>query len=223
MYFSGTSTNGFWYIVSPTTRYSSPDLLGWCSLIFLPIPTLLGEWTRTPILFGLPSQVNHTKIDVESLWSKILLTHNVSKIKQPYFQELPYGLRCPRNATRGLQSVVQAFIIKHFLFDMRPKQKSIPLDQMLKPTEVEQQTALWTAISEILWNVGERQKVVLVLPGDLPHIQHSHSYFQDSVTEKLYFFEFLSREELQIFVKRYLVRHFWVTTFQQVTFCVFIF
>lgn len=136
--------------------------------------------------------------------AKFFLTHNVSKIKQPYFQELPYGLRCPRNATRGLQSVIQAFIIKHFLFDMRPKQKSIPLDQMLKPSEVEQQTALWTAIADILWNIGERQKVIVVLPGDMPHIQHSHSYFQDSVTEKLYIFEFISREELQIFIKRYL-------------------
>lgn len=87
---------------------------------------------------------------------------------------------------------------------MRPKAKSIPLDQMLKPSEVEQQTALWTAISEMLWNVGERQKVIVVLPGDVPHIQHSHTYFQDSVTEKLYLFEFVSREELQIFIKRYL-------------------
>lgn len=129
---------------------------------------------------------------------------NVSKIKQPYFQELPYGLRCPRNATRGLQSVVQAFIIKQFLFDNRPRQKSIPLDHLLKPSETEQQNSLWTAIAEILWNIGERQKTIVGLPGDIPHVQHSHTYFADGVTEKMYLFEFLSREELQIFLKRYL-------------------
>lgn len=43
-------------------------------------------------------------------------------------QELPYGLRCPRNATRGLQSVLQAHIIKYLLFDCRSKEKSLPLD-----------------------------------------------------------------------------------------------
>lgn len=138
------------------------------------------------------------------LWKKPFLTDYVSKNKKPCFQELPYGLRCPRNATRGLQSVVQAFIIKHFLFDNRPKEKSIPLDQMLKPTEVDQQTSLWTAIAEILWNIGERQKVIVGMPGDIPHLQHTNQYFQDGVTEKIYLFEFLTREELQIFVKRYL-------------------
>lgn len=63
---------------------------------------------------------------------------------------------------------------------------------------------MWTAISEILWNIGEKQKVIIGLPGDIPHIQHSHSYFADGVTEKLYLFEFSSKEELQIFLKRYL-------------------
>lgn len=43
-------------------------------------------------------------------------------------QELPYGLRCPRNATRGLQSVLQAHIIKYLLFDCRSREKSLPLD-----------------------------------------------------------------------------------------------
>lgn len=57
-----------------------------------------GEWTRTGLIFGLPHQ------------------------------ELPYGLRCPRNATRGLQSVLQAHIIKYLLFDCRHREKSLPLD-----------------------------------------------------------------------------------------------
>lgn len=49
--------------------------------------------------------------------------------KQPA-QDLSYGLRSPRNATRGLQSVLQAYIIKFFLFDRRSKdQKSVPIEQ----------------------------------------------------------------------------------------------
>lgn len=57
-----------------------------------------GEWTRTGIIFP-PSQ-----------------------------QDLSFGLRCPRNSTRGLNSVLQAYIIKYFVFETRPRD-SCPIDQ----------------------------------------------------------------------------------------------
>lgn len=101
-------------------------------------------------------------------------------------------------------SVVQAFVVKHFLFDRRGKEKSVPIEQLLKPNEDDQQIALWTSISNILWNIGEKTRAEVVLPGDVPHIPHSHNYFQDSVTERLYMFEFTKLEDLQIFIKRYL-------------------
>lgn len=44
------------------------------------------EWTQTPFAFGSPKE------------------------------EFAYGLRSPRNATRGLLSVVQGFVVKHLLF-----------------------------------------------------------------------------------------------------------
>lgn len=80
----------------------------------------------------------------------------------------------------------------------------VPLEKLLKPNENEQIMALWNSISEILWNVGEKTKVNVCLPGDVPHISHSHAYFQDNVTEKLWIFEFTKLEDLQIFIKRYL-------------------
>lgn len=49
------------------------------------------EWTHTPFTFGAPRK------------------------------ELSYGLRSPRNATRGLLSVVQGFILKYLLFDAKSK------------------------------------------------------------------------------------------------------
>ncbi|KAG5673434.1 hypothetical protein PVAND_003482 [Polypedilum vanderplanki] len=134
-----------------------------------------GEWTRTGLTF----------------------THNPH---DPY----PFGLKSTKNATRGLQSVVQAFLTKYFIFDNRPKEKSVPLDKLLKPTDLEQVTALWNSISEILWNVGEKQKTIVCLPGEIQHISHSHQYFQDNITEKLCVFEFNKLEDLQIFIKRYL-------------------
>lgn len=80
----------------------------------------------------------------------------------------------------------------------------VVIRRMLKPTEAQQLEALWQSMANILWTIGERQKVIVVLPGEIPHIPHSHSYFQDSVTEKLYFFEFIQLDDLQIFLKRYL-------------------
>lgn len=62
-----------------------------------------GEWTRTGITFAHITQDPH-----------------------------PFGLKCPKNATRGLTSVIQAFLIKFFIFDNRPKEKSVPLEKLLK-------------------------------------------------------------------------------------------
>ena len=70
--------------------------------------------------------------------------------------------------------------------------------------------------------MGEKTKTIVCLPGDVPHISHSHAYFQDNVTEKvtensflmtqlttyfdsqLWVFEFNKLEDLQIFIKRYI-------------------
>lgn len=41
-------------------------------------------------------------------------------------------------------------------------------------------------MSEILWNIGEKIKVVITLTGESILIPHSHTYFQDSVTEKVH-------------------------------------
>lgn len=97
--------------------------------------------------------------------------------------------------------------------------------RLLKPNESQQNEALLAAMSEILWNIGEKMKVMVALPGDVPLIAHSHTYFQDSVTEKvnahfketlpnsilillmifqLFVFELAKLEDLQIFLKRYL-------------------
>lgn len=45
--------------------------------------------------------------------------------------------------------------------------------------------ALLAAMSDILWNIGEKMQVTVAVPGESPHIVHSHTYFQDSVTEKV--------------------------------------
>lgn len=50
----------------------------------------------------------------------------ISKLS-PLFSK--YGLRSPKNASRGLQSVLQAHILKYFLFSIRPREtKSLPIE-----------------------------------------------------------------------------------------------
>jgi hypothetical protein len=55
---------------------------------------------------------------------------------------------------------------------------------MLKPSRTRQIEAMWTAIADILWRIGEKNKCLVVLPQDLVHVPQSHKYLQDGITEK---------------------------------------
>lgn len=84
------------------------------------------------------------------------------------------------------------------------RNKPFRLRSLLQPTEMQQAEALLNAMADILWMIGERTKVCVVLPGEVAHIVHSHAYFLDGVTEKLMLFDVHSLEDLQILLKRYL-------------------
>lgn len=137
---------------------------------------------------------------------------------RPYGQSLAFGLRTPRNTTRGLVSTVQAIMLKHFLFKCNRQELRVNAETLLKPTYDRQTEVLTSAISEIIWRcaggfavstcsnvVGNTvPKAVVALPQDTPYLQHSVQYFQDGLTETLHLFEFTSLDDLEIFVKRYL-------------------
>ncbi|XP_065214748.1 inactive ubiquitin carboxyl-terminal hydrolase MINDY-4B-like isoform X2 [Planococcus citri] len=118
-------------------------------------------------------------------------------------KDLAYGLRAPRNGTRGLLSALQAYILKYLLFE-RKNERKLSADELLKPNKCDQTDALWKALSDILWKIGEKKKAVIALPQEKAYVPHSIAYFQDSVTEKLHIFEISEEEELQIFLKRYI-------------------
>ncbi|XP_036326184.1 inactive ubiquitin carboxyl-terminal hydrolase MINDY-4B-like [Rhagoletis pomonella] len=131
-----------------------------------------GEWTQTPFTFGSPKE------------------------------ELSYGLRSPRNATRGLLSVVQGFILKYLLFGRRGRTNQDPLIC----TQDMQTNALINALVEILRLISDKGKVTMVLPspGDEVFVDHSVTFFHDGVTEKLYVFTLSPHDELEFFIKRHL-------------------
>nr|XP_050869154.1 probable ubiquitin carboxyl-terminal hydrolase MINDY-4 [Vespula vulgaris] len=146
---------------------------------------------------------------------------------RPYGQNLAFGLRAPRNTTRGLITAVQAIMLKNFLFKCNIQDGRIGPDILLKPSYDRQVEVLCLAISEIIWRcaggfVAHNQnssciassnldtksvsvpKAIVALPQKIPYLQHSVQYFQDGLTETLHLFEFISIEDLQIFIKRYL-------------------
>ncbi|KAK6644532.1 hypothetical protein RUM43_000799 [Polyplax serrata] len=97
-------------------------------------------------------------------------------------QEFSYGLKGPRNSTRGLLSVVQAYIIKYFLFDKK-KMEVVAPELLLKPNKRQQTEALWSALSTIIWMVGEKKNCCVCLPRDSSSPQNTSAYFADGVTE----------------------------------------
>ncbi|XP_075163652.1 inactive ubiquitin carboxyl-terminal hydrolase MINDY-4B [Haematobia irritans] len=130
------------------------------------------EWTQTPFIFGSPKE------------------------------EYAYGLRSSRNATRGLLSVVQGFVVKNLLFGRKTTRAAAMADP-LSPTVDMQRDALVSALIEILRLIADKDKVIMVLPSpDECFVDHSALYFHDGVTEKLYIFTLNQNEELEMFIKR---------------------
>ncbi|XP_020711428.2 inactive ubiquitin carboxyl-terminal hydrolase MINDY-4B isoform X2 [Athalia rosae] len=97
-----------------------------------------------------------------------------------------------------------------------------PAETLLKPNHERQVEVLSLSIAEVIWRCGSADatinhsqgdtanfgitspKAIVVLPQDIPYVQHSSQYFQDGITETLHVFEFSNLDDLQIFVKRYL-------------------
>lgn len=55
----------------------------------------------------------------------------------------------------------------------------------MKPTKQQQLEALCKSITDILWKVGENEKVIVCLPQEKSYVPHSLNYFQDNITEKV--------------------------------------
>lgn len=55
----------------------------------------------------------------------------------------------------------------------------------LKPSKQQQLDALCKSLTEILWKIGENEKVIICLPQEKSYVPHSLNYFQDNITEKV--------------------------------------
>ncbi|KAF4519316.1 hypothetical protein B566_EDAN005256 [Ephemera danica] len=128
--------------------------------------------------------------------------------------EFAYGLRVPsaaRPSTRALLMAVQAYVVRHLLFERylsqsppRSSNTDEPDTSVLRPSRITQTDALHSTLSTILWRIADKGKAWVCLPQDTAYVHQSQEYFQDGVTEKLHLFEFSDLETLQIFIKRYI-------------------
>ncbi|CAF0766909.1 unnamed protein product [Adineta steineri] len=116
-----------------------------------------------------------------------------------YTNPLNYGLVADRTGARGLILSVQAFVIRHLLLKnlLSPnKHRSISVSIEAR------NEALVDAITEILWQAGERRGATVSVPyaGDECFSNYGVHYVPDGITERLHMFEFVDIAKLRTFI-----------------------
>jgi len=138
-----------------------------------------------------------------------------------------YGLNAPKGAAKSFQLVLQAYILKHLMFEgkagkkarriggvdsMNPVVREKPLTRgrpvslaaILRPTETIQRDILVGAITELLWKCGEKERAVLAVPDAAVCFEPPSKFSIDGVTEKLHFVTCNKEEELKVQVKKFM-------------------
>ncbi|XP_041353271.1 probable ubiquitin carboxyl-terminal hydrolase MINDY-4 isoform X2 [Gigantopelta aegis] len=115
--------------------------------------------------------------------------------------KFPYGILGHRCGSRGLALCVQAFLLKHLIFDREYKSSLFALNA-LQPNSYERRRAFVSAVSEMLWQAGDRQRCSVCLMQEESCFGPDYRYRADRITEKLYIFDFSNLEDLQTFIRR---------------------
>ncbi|EDO38391.1 predicted protein [Nematostella vectensis] len=110
-----------------------------------------------------------------------------------------YGLSFYKPGPAGVLACLQAFLIKNLLyFNATPAIAK----SMLQPMSSDRQRALVAALSQMMWQAGERKHAVVTLPcGEFQWLSYE-GYKLDHLTENLMLFTFSDFDELQRFIKR---------------------
>ncbi|XP_045615562.1 inactive ubiquitin carboxyl-terminal hydrolase MINDY-4B-like [Procambarus clarkii] len=117
---------------------------------------------------------------------------------------LAYGLKAPKSSTKGLVMCVQAYVLKHLLFNSHKPGAVGDVIRLLRTTKKAQVDALVGALSDILWKAGERKHAVLCLTRDEVHVSDDPCYMEDGCTEKIVIFNYGKYEELKFNIRKYL-------------------
>ncbi|EDV28476.1 uncharacterized protein TRIADDRAFT_51423 [Trichoplax adhaerens] len=115
---------------------------------------------------------------------------------------LPFGLKIHKNGPCGVIAVVQAFVLRHLIFDEDDENNYKRLKAV---NERERQNALALALADILWIAGEESKTAIVLlpPDDdrSKPIGASQVRLND-MTEDGILYQFNAFNDLRDFIKK---------------------
>ncbi|XP_065056098.1 inactive ubiquitin carboxyl-terminal hydrolase MINDY-4B-like [Rhopilema esculentum] len=109
-----------------------------------------------------------------------------------------YSMAFPKGPTEKLISFVQAYVLKHFLFDEKLSEAGI---SSKKDGEC-YKYCLVLAIVDMLWQAGMQQKAVVCLPTCSKDAFSSIDLKLDGLIERLQLYEFRKKEDLQTFIER---------------------
>ncbi|XP_023678850.2 inactive ubiquitin carboxyl-terminal hydrolase MINDY-4B [Paramormyrops kingsleyae] len=111
--------------------------------------------------------------------------------------ELSYALQAERGGPGAVQMVVQANVIKFLLFTCQSQSNS---NQLHSLGDKEQEQALASALSDVLWVAGEEQAATVTLVTSMPSFFTLPGHQLDSITERLHIFSFIRKEDMWKFI-----------------------
>eukprot|EP00062_Callorhinchus_milii_P016893 gi/632968683/ref/XP_007900659.1/ PREDICTED: protein FAM188B2-like [Callorhinchus milii] len=120
------------------------------------------------------------------------------------FSDLSYALEAERSGSRAVQMAIQAHVIKHLLFTPSPELASPSIKRLHGVGQKQQEGALGSALTDILWMAGEGEKAVISLVTTDSHLPPSVDYKMDGYTERLQLFHFTEKAELQNFISEHI-------------------
>ncbi|XP_022240367.1 inactive ubiquitin carboxyl-terminal hydrolase MINDY-4B-like [Limulus polyphemus] len=117
-----------------------------------------------------------------------------------------YGLVTSKGNPGSVIMCVQAYILKHLLFNKKDASPGSSRDRdPLRPYRERQQQTLGLALSDIIWQAGtENSRCTVCLPGVEAHLERDLNYTPDGFTEKINLFEFHRKEDVISFLTQYL-------------------
>ncbi|XP_043558681.1 inactive ubiquitin carboxyl-terminal hydrolase MINDY-4B isoform X3 [Chiloscyllium plagiosum] len=117
---------------------------------------------------------------------------------------LPITLETAVGGIRSIQMAVQAHILKYLLFTRNSELESQNIKCLLGVNHKGQESALATALSDILWTAGEGAGSFVCLVTTDCYFAPTIDYKMDSYTERLQLFQFTDREKLQNFIAEHI-------------------
>lgn len=116
-------------------------------------------------------------------------------------KDLQYGLVQFKGGPCGVVAVVQAYVLKYLLFEQKPTKDP------LEPTQLQRETALVNALTDILWTAGGGKHCVVALPSARAAAM-PYTYKPDKITEKVSMYTCNSREIALQYITRNVAYYF---------------